>query len=429
MPTELDAARALCRFIEASPSPFHAAARAAQRLEEAGFKPVDEREPLPAGGRHLLVRGGALVAWSAPERLAPSFSFRLVGAHTDSPNLRIKPNPDTGRAGVRQLGVEVYGGALLNSWLDRDLGLSGRVAVAGEAAGGPPELVALLVDRPVLRVPQLAIHLDREVNDKGLVLNRQQHLAPLWALGAPEEDGFARFLAGELGVAVERVLAWDVMCHDLTPPALLGRDEEFLAAPRIDNLLSCWAGAEALAQQSAEPDETVVHALALFDHEEVGSASERGAAGGFLGSVLERIAAAGAGREGYLAALGASLCVSADCAHATHPNYADRHEPEHTVALNGGPVVKVNANLRYASDAATIGAFVDACRRADVPMQRFVTRSDLACGSTIGPLTAAQLGMPTVDVGAPQLSMHSARELCGSADPALLVRALRSFLA
>ncbi|MPY96189.1 MAG: M18 family aminopeptidase, partial [Acidimicrobiia bacterium] len=395
----------LLRFIDASPTPFHACAEAARLLEAAGFAAVRETDVLPGEGSWFLVRGGTLVAWLAPPSLAGRQpSFRLVGAHTDSPNLRIKPNPDLARAGLAQLGVEVYGGPLLNSWLDRDLGIAGRVALgrAGEqghdlvagATAGPAELRLFELRRPLLRLPQLAIHLDREVNEKGLVLNRQQHLTPFWATEAQGDvAGFAAVLADHLGVATEDIVAWDAMVFPVEEPRVVGLREEFVSAPRIDNQLSCWAGVAALAARAAEGVAADrVEALVLFDHEEVGSASDRGADGAFLGSVLERIAtAAGLDRPGYLRALAGSSCVSADCAHATNPNYVDRHEPQHQIALNGGPVLKVNSNLRYATDARTAALFAAACRRADVPLQRFVNRTDLACGSTIGPLTASAL--------------------------------------
>jgi aspartyl aminopeptidase len=338
--------------------------------------------------------------------------------------LRIKPHADRRSAGFRQLGVEVYGGVLLNSWLDRDLGLSGRASV--RRGHGVAEAL-FRIDRPLLRVPQLAIHLDREVNERGLVLNRQQHLSPLWAMA----DGppFAAVVADAVGVAPSDVLAWDAMCHDLNPPTLAGLSDEFVSAPRIDNQLSCHAAIAALTA-SAVPSAGAAISFALFDHEEVGSTTDRGAAGAFLGNVLEQVAlASGTDRASYLAALSRSICVSADCAHGTHPNYPERHEPDHWVALNGGPVIKLNTSARYATESTTAAAFMRACEHADVPAQWFVTRSDLACGSTIGPLTAAQLGIATVDVGVAQLAMHSCRELAGSHDPSWFIAALEAFFA
>jgi aspartyl aminopeptidase len=424
-----DAARRMLAFIDAAPSPFHACAEAARRLEAAGFRPLAETDAWPsAPGAFFVRRGGSLVAWATGAHHGAAAGFRLIGAHTDSPNLRVKPHADTGRAGYRQVAVEVYGGALLNSWLDRDLGLSGRVVVRGDH--GPEERL-LLVDRPLLRVPQLAIHLDRDVSTKGLVLNAQQHLSPIWGLGDPTPGGVAAFVADQVDVPPGALLGWDLMAHDLAPSCLAGVDEELVSAPRLDNLCSSWAGVEALIAATAGGAElSQIPFLVLFDHEEVGSTSHRGADSTLVPALTERIVLGlGGGREELLRALAASVCCSADNAHATHPNYVDRHEPGHQIQLNGGPVLKVNANARYATDAASAASFVQACEQAGVPHQRYAHRSDLPCGSTIGPITAARLGIPTFDVGAPQLAMHSARELGGADDPAHYTAAMAAFLA
>lgn len=422
--------RRMMTFIDASPSPFHACAAASDRLEAAGFTPLAEPSAWPAGpGRHYVRRGGSLVAWASSASHRAADGFRIIGAHTDSPNLRVKPHPDTGRAGCRQLAVEVYGGALLNSWLDRDLGLSGRAAV--RVPGGTEERL-LLVDRPLLRVPQLAIHLDREISASGLLLNAQQHLNPIWGLGDVTPDAFRAFVAAQLDVAPAAVLAWDLMLHDVTPSTLAGQDDELISAPRLDNLCSSWAGLEALLAVSADdaPAPAQIPLLVLFDHEEIGSSSDRGAASNLLPAITERIVLGlDGGRDDHLRALAASVCCSADMAHATHPNYADRHEPGHQIALNGGPVLKVNSNLRYATDAESAATFVLACEQAGVPLQRYAHRSDLPCGSTIGPVTAARMGVRTFDIGAPQLAMHSVRELCGADDPARYASAMAAFLA
>jgi aspartyl aminopeptidase len=418
----------LLAFIDTSPSPFHAVATASGMLEAQGFVALDERESWPTtAGRYLVRRGGSLVAWDRHPDADPLRGFRLVGAHTDSPNLRIKPRPDTGAVGFRQLGVEVYGGVLLNSWLDRDLGISGRVTVRD---GRQITSRLLHVDRPLLRIPQLAIHLDRGVND-GLKLNPQQHLVPLWGLGPVDESGFRRFVADEVGVAADAVMTWDAMLHDLTPSTLLGLDHELVSAPRIDNLASCHAATRALVDQldvDAWPG-AGMPVVCLYDHEEIGSQSATGADSTLLATVLERIAhASGLDRDGFHRALAASLCVSADGAHATNPNYPERHDAMHPILIGGGPVLKTNANVRYATDATTAAVFELACDAAGVPLQRFVSRADMSCGSTIGPITAARLGVPTVDVGIPQLAMHSAREMCGRDDPAMFVAALTAFM-
>ncbi|MGI8937268.1 MAG: M18 family aminopeptidase [Iamia sp.] len=412
----------LLTYLDASPTPYHAAAEAGRRLEAAGSVAVDRSQPWSERpDRGHLVADGALVAWSLPPGVA-SPRLRLVGAHTDSPGLRIKPRPDTGTAGWRQLGVEVYGGALVNSWLDRDLGLAGRVAVRGPDG---VDVRLLRIDEPLLRVPQLAIHLDREVTSNGLKLDRQRHLSPVWGVGPVDPGGFRRVVAQHLDVDPEGVCGWDVMAHDLTPAARVGQGGALVSGGRLDDLCSCWAGLVALAGARPEGTGSV---LVLFDHEEVGSGSTRGAAGPLLAEVLERLVLArGGDRSDLLAALSQSALASADMAHATHPNYPDRHEPSHPIAIDGGPVVKVNANQRYATEPATQVAFEVACDVAGVAVQHFVGHNEVPCGSTIGPLAAAAVGIPTVDVGVAQLAMHSARELCGSEDPGRMAAALTAW--
>lgn len=429
----------LCAFIDAAPSPYHAVAETARMLAAAGFVEVGERDDwtaLPAQPRRYVVRDGALVAWCTEgvtvAQDTPLPPYRIIGAHTDSPNLRIKPLPDQHRHGWDQLGVEVYGGPLLNSWLDRDLGLSGRVTVR---TGSSYDVRLVRVEDPVLRIPQLAIHLDRAVAAEGLKLNPQSHLVPVWG-ATGQAPTFAAYLAGLLDVSTDDILGWDVMTHDLTPARRLGRTRDLIAAGRLDNLASVYAGALALiaaadsrrSAAGAAPPATIP-VLVLFDHEEVGSVTSRGAAGPLLPDVLERISyAAGRHRADHLRSLAASLVVSADMAHAIHPNYPERHEPDHTIQVGGGPVLKINANARYATDAVGAAEFRLACERAGVAMQTFVSRTDMPCGSTIGPATAAATGVTTVDVGAPMLSMHSARELCGAADIASYVAALSTVL-
>ncbi|NUP96108.1 MAG: M18 family aminopeptidase [Planctomycetaceae bacterium] len=348
----------------------------------------------------------------------------MLGAHTDSPNLRVKARPNTGAAGYRQLGVEVYGGVLLNSWLDRDLGLSGRVMVRQGKALEPR---LFLSNRALARVPQLAIHLDREVNSRGLVLDPQLHMTPIWGLGRSDELGLQRFLGNELGCEPVDVLSWDLMLHDIAPATFLGASNEFVCAPRLDNLCSSWCALQAVASHSG--GDGAIAVLCLFDHEEVGSTSTRGAQGPLLIDVLERLVlAGGGGREEFHRAIAKSFCASIDMAHATHPNYREKHEPEHWIALNGGPVIKLNTNQRYATDAEGEAEFQLAAESVGVRVQKYFHRSNLACGTTIGPLTAARLGMRTVDVGSPQLSMHSIRELCGAEDPAAMELALGAFL-
>ena len=401
----------LAAFLTASPTPYHAVATAVARLRAAGFTEQVETAPWSdePGGRYL-VRDGTLLAWW--QRAAPA-PLRIFAAHTDSPTLKVKPHPDAGAAGWRQVAVEVYGGALWNSWLDRDLGLAGRLA----RYDGSTVLVD--VRRPVLRVPQLAIHLDRAVN-QGLTLDPQQHLLPVCGLGHP--GGFLRFVAAEAGVDPHDVAAHDLVVYDLTPPAALGVDEELFAAGRLDNLVSVHAGLEALV---AARDGATAPVLVAFDHEEVGSASATGAAGPLLETVLTRLAG---GFDARAEVFAASRALSVDVTHAAHPNYLGQHDPVHRALPNRGPALKVNANQRYATDAPGAAAWARACRDADVPSQVFVSRNTVPCGSTVGPIIATRLGIRTVDVGIPVLSMHSARELCGRDDPAYLVAAATAFL-
>ena len=403
----------LIGFIDACPTPFHVVERVAAVLRASGFSELAEADDWTnTTGSRFVRRGGSLVAW---RHRTCEAGFRIVGAHTDSPNLRVTAQPDTGQAGYRQLGVEVYGGALINSWLDRDLGVAGRVATAAGTR-------LFRIDQPVLRVPQLAIHLDREVNQKGLLLNPQTHLTPVWGLGPRTPGEFAAVVAEAAGVEGHEVLAWDAMLHDLTPSTIAGIDGEFVHAPRIDNQVSCWAGLQALIDAPSDAVPSAV--LCLFDHEEVGSTSAQGAASTMLPTMLERIAGS---REALHPTLARSLCVSADGAHATHPNYPERHEPDHHIAMGDGPVIKRNANQRYATDAVGEAAFAAACEKAGVGHQLYVHRGDMPCGSTIGPFAASSTGVTTVDVGVAQLSMHSAREMCGAQDPLDFALALGAF--
>jgi aspartyl aminopeptidase len=414
----------LMSFLMAAPTPYHAVAAAAERLEKAGFRQVLETDAWDGttGGKYVL-RGGALIAWYVPEGASAHTPFRIVGAHTDSPNLRVKPLPDTGAYGWRQIAVEIYGGTLLNTWLDRDLGLAGRLTLRD----GSHRLVD--IDRPLLRVPQLAVHLDRSVNTDGLKLDRQRHMQPIWGLGDVEEGDLIRFLEAESGIPQGEVTGWDLMAHSVEPPAYLGRDRELLAGPRMDNLVSVHAGTAALAAVAASAELPFIPVLAAFDHEENGSQSDTGADGPLLGSVLERsVFARGGSFEDRARAFAGTVCLSSDTGHAVHPNYGERHDPTHHPRANGGPILKVNVNQRYATDGQGRAYFAAACEKAGVPWQTFVSNNAMPCGTTIGPITAARHGIHTVDIGIAILSMHSARELCGADDPYLLANALAAFL-
>ncbi|MBW2267642.1 MAG: M18 family aminopeptidase [Deltaproteobacteria bacterium] len=426
-----DAVADLLSFIDRSPTPYHAVAEAVRRLEVAGWSAASEADvwELSPGDRRYVVRGeGSLVAFEVGSAAPAETGFRIVGAHTDSPNLRLKPRPDLAPHGYRQLGVEPYGSALLHTWLDRDLSVAGRVTFReGDAA----RTVLLDFGRPLLRVPNLAIHLNRGIRQEGLKLNPQQHLVPV--TGLEDAPPFAELVVSELraqGVAnpeSDALLGFDLMAYDVQPPAVIGVRGEFITAPRIDNLASCHAGLSALIDAPASPSASRV--VVLYDHEEVGSRSAQGAAGPLLADLLERIVDSTKGGEmqALHRALASSCLVSADMAHAIHPNYADKHEPQHRPVVGGGPVLKSNVNQAYASDARTGGLFELLCHRVGVTPQHFVSRSDLACGSTIGPISAARVGVPTVDVGNPMLSMHSCREMAGTADVQPMIDVLCSF--
>ncbi|MBX3273277.1 MAG: M18 family aminopeptidase [Sandaracinaceae bacterium] len=416
----------LLAFIDASPTPWHAVAESVARLAAAGYVALDEAEPwaLAPGARVYVVRGGSTLVALELGSVPPSEGgFRLVGAHTDSPNLRVKPRAEAGAQGVRQIAVEPYGGVLLHTWLDRDLSVAGRVVVR---RGERLEPALVRIARPICRVASLAIHLNRAVNDEGLKLNAQSHLAPHLALEGAGEATLLSLVAEAVGVDPSAIYGHDLCLFDVVPSARGGAHDELVFAPRLDNLASCHAGLSALLGATGPVRAT--RGVALYDHEEVGSRSRQGADSPVLGDVLERVAHALDPRADALArALARSVSISADMAHAVHPNWADRHEPGHLPRLGGGPVIKTNANQRYATDGETAARFAAWCEAAGVVPQHFVTRSDLACGSTIGPISAGRLGLATVDVGNPMLSMHSCREMAGAADVAPMIAVMRAF--
>ncbi|MBB5187288.1 aspartyl aminopeptidase [Zhongshania antarctica] len=413
----------LLRFLDASPTPFHAVETMAIALRAAGFEALDERDEwqLKPGGRYFVVRNGSsLVAFSCGESNLLQRGWRMVGAHTDSPNLKVKPTPELHRHGYFQVGVEVYGGALLNPWFDRDLGLAGRVNY--ENSQGDMRSCLLNITRPVGLIPSLAIHLDREANNSRTV-NPQKDL-PVVLLQSDEKQDFRALLAEALaaqGVAdVATVLDYELSFYDCQNAAMVGWNGDFIASARLDNLLSCYIGMQALLTSDAQSHTILV----CNDHEEVGSQSAVGAQGPMLESVLRRIA----GDEvGLQRAMANSMMISADNAHGIHPNFSDRHDTNHGPLLNAGPVIKNNVNQRYATNSDTSSLFRRLCADEDVAVQSFVVRSDMACGSTVGPLTAAALGVKTLDVGVPTFAMHSIRELAGSQDAFKLTKVLVAF--
>lgn len=412
----------LADFVEASPSSHHAAAEVASRLQRAGFTALAETSDWPREpGRYLVVRDGAVIAWVVPSAATATTPVRVFGAHSDSPGFKLKPQPTTGRYGWLQAGVEVYGGPLLNSWLDRELRLAGRLVLDDGSE-------ALADSGPLLRLPQLAIHLDREANER-FALDKQTQTQPVWGVGAPDSADLLAELAASAGVDASRIRGYDVVTADSARGVVFGRDDAFLAAGRLDDLASVHAGTVALAAVGDDIATDHIPMLAVFDHEEVGSATRSGAAGPFLQDVLERVGLAlGADRSDRMRALASSWCVSSDVGHSVHPNFADKHDPHVRPLLGSGPILKLNANQRYASDGAGGAAWHGWCDAAGVTSQDFVSNNTVPCGSTIGPITATRLGIRTVDVGIPILSMHSARELAGTSDLLDLTRVAQTFL-
>lgn len=414
--------RDLLAFIEAAPTPYHAVSEVAGRLSKGGFRRVSERDSwqLTPGDRAFVVRGGgSIAAFELGTKSPAEAGFVIVGAHTDSPNLRLKPKPELTAHGYEQLSIEVYGGVLLSTWLDRDLGLAGRIVLED----GSTRLVRL--PGVFCRVPNLAIHLNRDVNSAGLTLNTQTQLLPIAALDV--EGGGLELLervaaAAGADVTPKLIRGSDLCLFDTQAPALGGARGELIHAARLDNLTSCHAALSALlAGRQGEATRVVV----LYDHEEVGSESASGAGSQFLESVLVRLLEGYApGRDGFARAISGSLLVSTDMAHAVHPNYPDKHDKLHRPQLGKGPVLKVNASQRYATDGPSAARFRMACGRAGVEPQHFVSRNDIGCGSTIGPIAAAGLGLRTVDVGGPMLSMHSCRELAAAADVPVMVKVM-----
>jgi len=414
----------LLEFIDRSPTPFHAVQEMTGTLSDKGFKELKETDAwnLVPNGRYFLTRNdSSLIAFVVGSKSCEK--FKIIGAHTDSPNLRLKPNAGYAKNGYLQLGVEVYGGVLLSTWTDRDLSLAGRVILAGKKK---PISKLIRFEQTLLRIPQLAIHLNRDVNKKGLILNAQNHLPPIFSVQnkSAADEILKKMISRELKCRPADIIGLELSLYDTQPGTLAGPEGEFVFSGRLDNLASCHSAMQALTESTAKDPATRV--IAFYDHEEVGSETAQGAGSPFLKDVLERISL-NEGRESFLRALAKSFFISADMAHAVHPNYADKHDAEHMPLINAGPVIKSNAGQRYATDAVSSAWFESLCRKAKIPVQKFVVRSDLGCGSTIGPVTAANLGIRTVDVGNPMLSMHSIREMAGTKDHESLTRVFKEF--
>lgn len=416
----------LLNFLKQSPTPFHAVEHIHKTLMEAGYARLFESDSwdLSAGGSYYVIRNdSSLIAFTMGVAAVTETGLRMVGAHTDSPCLKVKPQPEIIKDSYLQLGVEVYGGALLHPWFDRDLSLAGRVSYITD----DQQIKHTLIDfeLPIAIIPSLAIHLNRDVNKKSSI-NAQEHLAPiLMHISEPEVDTFREMLIVHMkhrGVdsQIVEVLDYELSFYDTQPPAVVGIKQDFITSARLDNLLSCYVGLMGFIESREEVSSLFV----CSDHEEVGSASACGAQGPFLRSVLERI---GGTNENVSRIIDRSMMISVDNAHGVHPNYADKYDPNHGPILNAGPVIKVNANQRYATNSETSAYFRHLCHRVDVPVQSYVVRSDMACGSTIGPITASQIGIKTLDVGVPTLAMHSIREMVGCYDSYVLYKVLREF--
>ena len=427
--TAIAHARDLLDFIDASPSPWHAVETCKARLDAAGFSPLSEldRWSLEVGGRYYVERGGAsIIAFIIGDKPATETGLRLIGAHTDSPGLRLKPKPAEKIGGMLRLGVEVYGGPILATFADRDLALAGRVNVR-TADGFASHLIRF--DRPMLRLPNLAIHMNREVNDAGLKFNKQTELPLLMGI-ADETAAEARFrqaISETLGVEPDALLTWELSAYDTQNGTFWGLDQEFVASRQLDNLASCHAALTALI---ATPQPAATCLVALFDHEEVGSESAAGAGGSFVADIVARLGShAGLDADDQRRLLARSFFISTDMAHAWHPNFPAAYEPGHHVLVNAGPVIKSNANQRYSTSAESAARFMAICDRAAVPCQQYAHRTDLGCGSTIGPMVAARLGITSVDIGSPMWAMHSIRESAGVLDHSYMIAALTSALA
>ena len=413
----------LLDFLGKSPTPFHAVQQIAEQLLQAGYSYLDEKQSwniAPAGKYFTTRNQSSIIAFHTGSRNPTEAGIRMMGAHTDSPGLKVKPSPATNTKGYLQLGVETYGGVLLNPWFDRDLSLAGRVSY--KTTDGSVKDTLINFEDAIAIIPSLAIHLDRTQNETKKI-NAQTDLPPILAqLSADESFSFETLLSEQINDrTLRKVLDWELYFYDTQAPATVGLNMEFIASARLDNLLSCYIGMKSfIACDASQPGLVVFN-----DHEEVGSASACGADGPFLKQVLERWL--GDSAETMALTISRSLMVSVDNAHGVHPNFASMHEPDHQPILNKGPVLKINANQRYASNSTSQALFRNICDEVDVPVQAFVIRSDLACGSTIGPITATNIGVNTVDVGLPTFAMHSIRETAGSKDPALLFKALRHY--
>lgn len=415
--------QSLLNFIDSSSTSFHVVSNLKKELISQSYQELQEQDTwdLKKEEKYFVTRAdGSIIVFRTPKKWSNDYSFKIIGAHTDSPCLKIKNNPVSTKEGYQLLNIEIYGGVLLSSWFDRDLYFGGRLIIENES--GELEQKLITVEKKI-RIPRLAIHLDREVNKKGFTPNPQEHMFPI--IGLSNDINFENWLKEETGVS-GTILSWDLFLFDAEKSSFGGIHDEFIYAPRLDNLASVHASFEALKQSTITDNE--IQMAVYFQHEEIGSESQNGANSNFLETTLKRIHSfTSAKEENYFKAVARSFFISADMAHAVHPNYIVKHDANHKPMISAGPVIKSNANMRYATDAFSIAKFKQWCKKANVPFQDFCSRNDIGCGSTIGPMVASNIGMPTIDVGNPMLSMHSIREMCGTQDHEYIIKVFTEF--
>jgi len=413
----------LLHFIDNSPTAFHAVTSLESDLLSKNYTKLSETEnwDLQPNSKYYITRAdSSIIIFNTPKNIDENSTFKIIGAHTDSPCLKIKSNPTSQKEGYQLLNIEVYGGVLLTSWFDKDLKIGGRVFTEDSQGNLKSSIVKLPFK---VRIPRLAIHLDRAVNNEGFKVNPQTHMFPV--IGLNDGLDFNKILQQEIGTT-DSVLSWDLFLFDTEPCSFGGINEEFVFAPRLDNLASVHASFEALInQENADNDFQVA---AYFNHEEIGSTSQNGAGSNFMEITLKRMMNAfGKTIDDLHQMLAKSFFISADMAHAIHPNYPNVHDQNHKPYINKGPVLKSNANVKYATDALSIAKFKQWCNATSTPFQDFCSSNDMGCGSTIGPMTASNLGIPTIDIGNPMLSMHSIREMAGTKDHDMIITVFNTF--
>ncbi len=430
MEQNIKLANELIDFIYESPTAFHAVSTVKSVLLGEGFNELKDSEKwkLEKGGKYFVTKNdSALIAFIVGKGALEEHGFKLIGAHTDSPSFRVKPSPEMTSENIYvRLNTEVYGGPILNTWLDRPLAIAGRVTLKGE---NPlfPDTKLVNVNKPILVIPNLAIHMNREVN-QGVELNRQKDMLPLLSLineNLEKDRYLLNTVASELSVAVEDILDFDLFLYEYEKGRVIGLNEEFISSPRLDDLSMVHAGIKALINAEVN---MATNVMVCFDNEEVGSSTKQGADSNLLSDILERIVLSfNGGREDFFRALASSFMISADLAHAVHPNQGEKHDPINRPVINKGPVIKISANQSYTSDSNSIAVYEQICKNAGVPIQKFVNRSDLRGGSTIGPISSTHLHIRSVDMGTPILAMHSIRELGGVEDHNYVIKSFEEF--